>query len=134
MTQATPVTPEPRGMGNDPANAPHDVPSVGQLLEAVQEFLQGDVLPATTGRVQFHTRVAINVLAIVQRQLASSADDATSHTEGLAELGFSSDEELARAIRSGALDDRYDAVAAFVRSTVRAKLAVANPAYLPSIP
>ena len=42
------------------------------------------------------------------------------------------DAELAAAIRSGALDDRYDEVKAAVWAGVRDKLAVANPRYLES--
>jgi hypothetical protein len=38
--------------------------------------------------------------------------------------------ELARAIRSGQLDDRRPEVLAVVRATVAAKLEVANPGYL----
>jgi hypothetical protein len=33
----------------------HDVPSAAQLVEAVREWLERDVLTSTTGRVQFHT-------------------------------------------------------------------------------
>ena len=81
---------------------PHDDPSAAALTEAVREFLERDVLPATDGRVRFHTRVAINVLGMIEREL----------------------------LRSGALDDRLDEVTAVVRETVAAKLEVANPRYL----
>jgi len=40
--------------------------------------------------------------------------------------------ELAAGIRSGALDARIDAVRAHVRATVREKLLIANPGYLPA--
>ena len=49
---------------------PHDVPDLAGLVEAVREFLEGDVAAATTGRVHFHARVATNVLRIVERELA----------------------------------------------------------------
>ncbi len=39
-----------------------------------------------------------------------------------------------RRIRDGSLDDRIDAVRAHVRATVREKLLVANPGYLPDEP
>ena len=44
-------------------------PTTGELLDAVQQFLAEDVLSGTTGRLQFHSRVAANVLGIVQREL-----------------------------------------------------------------
>jgi hypothetical protein len=110
--------------------APHDAPTAAQLVEAVREFLEADVLGATEGRVQFHTRVAINVLRMVQRELEAGPGPAEAHAERLAALGVADDAELAAAIRSGALDDRYDEVKAAVWATVRDKLAVANPRYL----
>ena len=42
--------------------------------------------------------------------------------------------ELAAGIRDGSLDDRLDAVREHVRATVREKLLVANPGYLPADP
>src|SRR5207244_2516709 len=89
---------------------PHDDPSAAGLTEAVREFLERDVLPATDGRVRFHARVAINVLAMIERELVLGPDQARAHTSALARLGLSSDAELAAAIRSGALDDRLEDV------------------------
>lgn len=109
--------------------APHDIPDAAGLVEAVREFLEHDVMHATDGRVQFHTRVAINVLGMVERELGAGAAAADRHRAGLGRLGVADEGELAAAIRSGLLDDRLAEVAAFVRSTVEDKLAVANPKY-----
>lgn len=109
--------------------APHDAPTAAQLLEAVREFLEGDVMAATDGRVRFHARVAGRVLAIVQRELEAGDGPARAHAARLEALGFADDAALAAAIRSGELDDRWGEVAAAVRATVADKLAVANPGY-----
>jgi hypothetical protein len=109
--------------------APHDTPSAAELLDAVREFLESDVLPATEGRVRFHTRVAANVVAMVARELVLGPEQSAAHRTRLAGLGVHSDAELAAAIRSGALDARADEVRAAVRATVADKLAVANPGY-----
>lgn len=109
--------------------APHDRPTATELVEAVRSFLEADVLDATTGRVRFHTRVAINVLAVVERELELGPAQEAARAERLAALGVGSDRELAEAIRSGALDDRYDEVKAAVWASVADKLAVANPTY-----
>ena len=109
---------------------PHDIPSAAQLVEAVREFLERDVMAATEGRVQFHTRVAVNVLGMVERELALGPAQARAHAEGLARLGVADEAGLAAAIRSGELDARMDEVSAFVRATVEDKLRVANPKYL----
>lgn len=111
---------------------PHDVPSTGQLVESVREWLESDVLAATDGRLQFHTRVAINVLSIVERELALGAAQCAAHLDRLRALGVADDAALAAAIRSGQLDDRLIEVRALVWQSVRDKLAVANPKYLTS--
>jgi hypothetical protein len=122
---------EPSGERPRPAQRePHDVPTAAQLVEAVREFLEGDVSPATEGRVRFHARVAANVCAIVERELALGPAQAEASAARLAAFGVVDDAGLAAAIRRGDLDDRYDEVAAAVRETVRDKLLVANPKYL----
>ena len=110
--------------------APHDMPSAQQLVEAVREFLERDVMKATEGRVHFHTRVAVNVLSMVERELAAGPGQSAQHATGLDALGINDEAELATAIRDGSLDDRLDEVREFVRQTVRAKLEVANPKYI----
>jgi hypothetical protein len=108
---------------------PHDVPDLAGLVEAVREFVEGDVAAATTGRVHFHARVAANVLGIIERELALGPAQAEAHAERLAALGFADDAALCAAIRSGDLDDRWDEVRAAVAASVADKLAVANPRY-----
>jgi len=56
-----------------PAPAPHGRPTAGELLEAVREFLTGQVRPAATGQLAFHARVAANILGIVARELELGA-------------------------------------------------------------
>jgi hypothetical protein len=114
-----------------------DRPDTSELVAAVREFLERDVMTATEGRVQFHTRVAVNVLNVVERELKLGPGlEPTERARAAALLGHDGDvnaleRELAAAIRSGALDDRIDDVRAHVRATVREKLLIANPAYLP---
>ena len=50
-------------------SAPHDRPTAAELVESVREWLERDVLAATNGRLQFHTRVAMNVLATFNMSL-----------------------------------------------------------------
>ena len=117
-----------------------DRPSAALLVTAVREFLERDVMAATEGRVHFHTRVAVNVLNTVARELElGDGFAAYERRRAAALLGHDGDadaleRELASAIRSGALDDREDAVRAHVRATVREKLLIANPGYLPDAP
>jgi aminoglycoside phosphotransferase (APT) family kinase protein len=48
-------------------------PTARELLDAVRGYLLDDVVAATSGRVSFHARVAANVIAIVERQLAQDS-------------------------------------------------------------
>lgn len=114
---------------SEPRN-PHDAPSVAELVEAVREWLERDVVTATDGRLKFHSRVAINMLAIVERELEMGAEHARVHGERLAALGMADDAELAAAIRNGDLDDRLDEVRSLLREVTTDKLSVANPKYL----
>jgi hypothetical protein len=107
---------------------PHDEPTARQLIESVREWLQSDVLTTTTGRLNFHARVAINVLAIVEREIELGAAQAEAHRSRLEVLGVADDAELAAGIRSGTIA-ADEAVRDAVWASVRDKLAVANPRY-----
>ena len=111
---------------------PHDAPSAAELVESVREWLQADALAVEDVRFQYLTRVAINALSIVERELAMGAQQAAAHEQRLHTLGVADDAALAAAIRSGELDDRMDEVRTLVWQSVRDKLAVANPKYLAS--
>jgi hypothetical protein len=109
---------------------PHDAPSAAQLVEAVREWLERDVLAATDGRLRFHTRVAINMLSMVEREMELGPAMAAAHRRRLDRLGVADDAELAVRIRRGDLDDRLDDVRDVLRAAVTDKLRVANPTYL----
>lgn len=120
-------------MWNEPSatmTKPHDAPSAAELVAAVAEFLERDVLPGAEGRTRFHLRVAVNVLGIVERELHLGPRQEADHAERLGALGFADDTGLAEAIRQGALDDRFEEVKTLLVQTTRDKLAVANPRYL----
>lgn len=115
-----------------------DRPTAAELVAAVREFLEHDVMAATDGRVQFHTRVAMNALGMVERELSlGPALEAEEGARATALLGHGGEPreleaELAARIRDGSLDERHEEVATHVRATVRDKLRVANPGYLPA--
>lgn len=117
-----------------------DRPTAAELIQSVREFLEHDVMGATEGRVQFHTRVAANALGMIERELTDGPAYADAErARAAALLGHDGDvrtleREVAAGIRDGSLDDRLDAVRNHVRATVREKLLVANPGYLPADP
>ena len=112
-----------------PAAPPHDVPAAADLLDAVREFLESEVVVQSEGRLRFHALVAANVVGMVAREMAIGPAQASAHAARLAHLGVADDAALALAIRSGSIDDRIDEVHALVRASVADKLAVANPSY-----
>ena len=118
-----------------------DRPAAGELLEALREFLERDILTAVEGRRQFHTRVAINVIRILEREWAQEPDALRAEWERLHVLVGAEGEptpqavvdanrDLARRIRDGELDDRWDETFTLVRETIVDKLRIANPGWL----
>jgi aminoglycoside phosphotransferase (APT) family kinase protein len=106
---------------------PHASPTAVELVEAVRELLQDDVMAGTEGRVRFHARVGANVLGMVERELALGPSQAAAHQERLAALGVADDVELAAAIRAGSLGVADEEVVRSVAAAVADKLAVSNP-------
>jgi hypothetical protein len=100
----------------------HGRPSAAELVAAVAEFLETDVRDGTTGAINFHARVAANVLRTVERELL---DDTAAPDL----LGYPDESALAAAIRAGDLDDRGVDVSSALRALVLHRLAVSHPGY-----
>lgn len=111
-------------------SSPHDVPTARQLIESVREWIEREVAPAVSGRLQFHSRVAANVLSMVEREMETGEADAAGHAARLAELGAASDAELAAEIRAGLRDGELARILEVLTPSIRSKVAVANPRYL----
>ncbi|MCU4185064.1 phosphotransferase [Acidiferrimicrobium sp. IK] len=115
----------------DPTGGLHGRPTAGELLDAVAEWLEGDIGPRVGEEHRFHVRVATNVLRTVVRELALGPSQSAANDARLAALGYPDDAALASAIRSGALEPGKDAqVRAAIETEVTDRLAVANPRYL----
>jgi len=113
----------------------YDPPDLAELVGAVRDFLEKRAMPALEGHTAFHARVAVNALAIVERQLALGPRCEPAETERLeALLGTSGsldaqNRELCRRIRAGELGLETPGLAAHLRETTLAKLAVDQPRY-----
>ncbi len=112
------------------AAALHDRPTAVELLDAARGALGDDVLPQLEGRAAFQLRVSLRAMGMVERELVHAEEHEAARRDALASLGMHDEAELARSIRDGALDGREQDVLAALRVLVRAKLEVANPAYL----
>ena len=92
-------------------------PTAQELVEAIAEFLGGEILPTLTDhRLRFRTLVAMNALGIVHREL-----DALPHVDD------ADQRELVRRIRAGEVGP--DTLAE-VKADVEARLRTASPRYL----
>ncbi len=97
----------------------HDRPTALELLEAVTEFIAGEVLPLMDDhRMKFRTLVALNALGIAYRELAGPEEPPLARDEAA---------ELARRIRAGGADPE---LLPLLKRDVEAKLRVASPRYL----
>lgn len=126
----SPSGPPPAPAG--PWESAHDRPTLPELVEAVREFLERDVM-TVEGRVGFHARVAARVLRMVERELALGPAQTQAARDRLRSvLGDDGGDvrameaALAQRIRAGEVTDRA-AVLDAVRSSVRDKLIVADP-------
>jgi hypothetical protein len=124
-----------------------DRPSAEELVRAVKEHLEREVIPALKDpKLRFQTLVAAHVLSVVEREMELGERALRDELAGLRALRGrpeapagstlgeleaevrESNRALCAAIRSGGGEDPAR-VSAHVRRVVLAKLAIANPAY-----
>lgn len=110
--------------------APHDRPTASELVQAVREWMEQDLMKGIEPRLTFHLRVAMNMLDIVDRELQLGAPMEERHAEVLHLLDVADDAELAQKIRGGAFDTDLSSLLAALRPVVEDKVRVANPKYL----
>jgi hypothetical protein len=123
-----------------------DRPTASELLDALAEYLFGELRPEVPREQRFKVLVAANVCAVVAREIRAgegpSREDLALFRELLGQRGALPDdpealtaetraaaEELARRLRAGELDDRLDELAPKLAEQVRRKLDIARPGY-----
>lgn len=117
---------------------PASRPDAPALLDAAIDYLERELLPTLSGYHRFQSRVAINVLAQVRRELALAPAHAEAERARLAALLGDAGErgrdalsrELAARIRAGdfALDD--PALLDHLRRSLVEALEINNPRWL----
>ena len=119
---------------------PRSHPPAADLVDAVRELLEREVIGRLEGDLAFQCRVAANALGIVARELRlGGALDAAERQRLAALLGREGSLEelandLARRIRSGALAPDDPALLASLRASVADALRVNNPKWLGESP
>jgi hypothetical protein len=113
-----------------------DRPTAAELLAAIADFLREEAMPAldkAEPRLGFQMRVAVNALAILEREARlGPAADAREHARLVKLLGHDGAlpdlvRELARQLREGRRDERDRELMAHLEATVADKIAIANP-------
>jgi hypothetical protein len=113
-----------------------DRPTANELLAAIADFLREEATPAldrSDPRLGFQMRVAVNSLAILEREgRLGPAADARERARLVALLGRDGtlealNRELARQLRAGERDERDEGLMAHLEATTTDKIAIANP-------
>ena len=119
------------------------VPPPSELLAAIADFLREEATPAldrSEPRLGFQMRVAVNSLAILEREgRLGPAADAREHARLVKLLGRDGtlaelNRELARQLRTGERDERDAALMAHLEATIADKIAIANPEVAVTMP
>jgi hypothetical protein len=113
-----------------------DRPTAAELLAAVTDFLREEAMPAldkSEPRLSFQMRVAVNSLAILEREARlGPGADAREHERLRKLLGRDGslgelNRELARQLRAGERDETDRELMAHLEATTADKIAIANP-------
>jgi hypothetical protein len=123
-----------------------DRPTLDELLEAVARYLRDDVMVNTSGRTQFHGRVAMNAVEMVRREIATIEEHHAREWDGLdhilgtqpmpphmaavRESLVDRNKTLSERIRAGEADsgEWRHAVFNHLKKVTHDKLVVSNPA------
>jgi len=115
---------------------PQSTPKAAILLEAAVKYLESELMPTLDGYHRFQTRVTVNVLNTVRRELELRGAQADAERARLAAmLGHDGDVEslsveLAEKIRAGAIAIDDPALRAHVRQSLADALAINNPKWM----
>lgn len=111
-------------------------PSASELLNAVSECLQTEIAPVLEDKaLQFKLKIAVNVLSIVEREIAVAARHKQRDREQLADLLGGNGElpelsqQLITAIEAGEFDVKDDVLLAGLQAVCLRQLAIDNPGY-----
>lgn len=115
---------------------PRSMPDAPTLLSAAVKYLEDELLPALDGYHRFKTRVTVNVLNTIRRELELRGEQAAAERMRLAAiLGHDGEVdalslELSERIRSGALDLNDAALREHLRESVADALTINNPKWI----
>ncbi len=110
-------------------------PSVIELVQTLSQFMQQQLAPQLTGAVAYNTRIALNVLAMIERELTLGESLEQAEIQRLSQLlGETGDKlelnkQLIGKIQKEELDYSSQALMDHLYQTALGKLAIDNPRY-----
>ncbi len=110
-------------------------PTIDELLEATQEFLEKKIIDKVDSHRAFHTRVAIKVLALVRRELQLGPQLAHEEHERLSSLLGTDgtiaelNNELCSRLRDKSMDYRDGELFRHLFATTMGQVSIDNPEY-----
>lgn len=107
-----------------------DAPPLNELITAVMEYLQTEIVPEAVGEKKRLATIAYSVLAVVDREYTLGYKLNTDYSRLLATLGVTDEEELARKIRNNEIDINSADLKKALRQITTMKLMIASPAFL----
>lgn len=114
----------------------HDRPDAQELLAAIADLLERDVMPALSGGLEYRVRVAANLARILEREarlgpaLLERERELLEALVGPGESVLALNARLVEQLRSGDLDLDFERRALAALSEIaRGKLAIARPGY-----
>tara|TARA_Y100000768_G_scaffold353718_1_gene306224 strand:- start:40 stop:438 length:399 start_codon:yes stop_codon:yes gene_type:complete len=108
-------------------NYPYDAPSAIELIQAVEECITDEIVPASDGATKWKLRIAANALKIAVREIEGKASHLDALQTILTELEALNMPDLSEKIKAGHYDDRFEILQEKLLSIVTMKLEVANP-------
>jgi hypothetical protein len=115
---------------------PRSTPDAATLLRAAVKYLEEELMPELSGYHRFKTRVTVNVLSTIRRELEMHDAQAAAERQRLSELLGHDGEvealnlELAKRIRSGLTAIDNPALRAHIRKSLSDALEINNPKWL----
>jgi hypothetical protein len=115
---------------------PPSIPDAPTLLDAAIKYLEEELLPELDGYHRFKTRVTINVLVAIRRELILHSVQAAAEQARLSELLehagdlASLNNELTARIREGRIDLRDSKLIEHIQKALSEALSINNPKWL----
>jgi hypothetical protein len=115
---------------------PQSFPDTKTLLQAAAKYLEEELSPTLDGYHRFKTRVTINALNTIRRELEMRETQAIAERERLVAFLKHDGEveelsrELSERIRDGAIALDNEALGKHIRQSLRDALAINNPKWL----